>query len=326
MSEKIGLGVIGCGIISDAHLNACTNLDDVEIVAAYNRTESRLNRTAKTYDIPNRYLDWRDLIADEEVDAVVICLPEGLHKPVVLEAAQKGKHVLLEKPMSRNLKECEAMIAASEDAQIMLMVAQVTRQVDSQVLAKQWLDEGRIGRVSKIVRRRIMQNAIASIEGRPWVTDPDLAADFLLYGFGSHEYDAILWLLDTEADTVIAEQKEVDADWSGWYSIYSTVDLCNGVTAEVSLALCSDTPVWDTVVTGSAGTLSFSNNGLELNGEETEAPLDLKKAFTAQMKEFVDCISTGRKPGSSGKNVKATMMLLEGVDRSLREERIVQIS
>ena len=327
MAEKtIPLGLIGCGIISGAHLNAAARLPGIKMVAAAELNEARLNATAEKYGIARRYRDWHDLVADPEVQGVVICLPEGLHEPVATEAARRGKHILVEKPMGRDLAECDRMIAAARDAGVRLMVGQVVRRFANHALARQWLDERRIGRVARVVRRRLMNNVLPDPKRRPWASDPALASDWLLYGFGVHDYDALLWLLDTEAETVAAEGRRGSAQWAGWDRISSEITLRNGVTAEVTLSLFSEEQVWDTVVTGSGGTLEILKKSVVLNGAPTEVSSKDEGAFQAQLAEFAACIRDGKEPGSSGRNVRATMALLEGVKRSLEENRPVRMN
>jgi predicted dehydrogenase len=325
MAETVQLGLIGCGIISGAHMDAVARVPGATVVAASNHTEARLNATADKYGIPRRYRDWRDLIADEAIQGVIICLPEGLHEPVAVEAARHGKHILVEKPMGRNLAETDSMIAAARDAGVRLMVAQVLRRFPNHVPARQWIAEGKIGRVARVVRRRLMNNVLPDPKQRPWASDPALAADWLLYGFGSHEFDAVLWLLDSEADTVVAQGRRGSPQWPGWDWISATVTLRNGAVAEVTICLSAEDRVWDTVLTGSLGTIAIRNNKVVLNGVETEVPGSGESAFEAQMAEFVDCIREDKEPGPSGRNVRATMALLEGVKRSLEEKRPVRM-
>ncbi len=287
---------------------------------------SRLDEAATKYNVPRRYSDWRELLDDRDIDAVIICLPEGLHAPVAIEAAAQGKHVLVEKPMGRNLAECDAMIAAAEHAGVVLMVAQVLRHLDSHLLAKRFLVEGRVGQICRVVRRRLLRDAIPQARRRSWALDPNIAADWLLHGFGSHEYDAILWLLNTRAEEAHATGRKSIPDWPGWSEISSNLALLNGVVAEVTLALRSDAPAWETTVSGTHGTLFFTDGVVSLNGEKTDVPADFPKAFGAQLAEFLECIRSHREPGPSGKNVRETMALLECVGRSLNENRSVHIA
>ena len=102
-SAALRIGVTGCGIISRTHLQASLSSPDVEVTAASSRRPSALATISDEYGIPNRFNDWRELVECDDVDAVLICLPDGLHEEVTSEAARFGKHVLVEKPMANNL-------------------------------------------------------------------------------------------------------------------------------------------------------------------------------------------------------------------------------
>ncbi len=327
-SDTIDIGIIGCGIISEAHLDAIKEILGLKAVAASNRTESRLNRIADKYGIAHRYSDWRDLLSDSAVDAVVVCLPEGLHEAPSVEAARSGKHVLVEKPMAIDLARAESMNATARETGTVLMVAQVVRFIESHVTAKKWIREGRIGQILEVERRRIMTNTFPDLLERPWVADPDLSGDWLIYGFGSHEYDALLWLFDARARSVSARGTKTPSCWPGWHTISSRVSLDNGIDARVELSLHRTTADWQMSLRGSEGRLELTRDRLVLTGvcgEETRFAPDIHGAFVAQMNEFADCIRQGRSPGPSGDDVRHTMALLEAVGMALENGQPVQV-
>ena len=200
-TSAIRLGVTGCGIISRAHVRAALNARDVKVTTASSRNPSAVASICEDYHIANQYGDWRELVASDEVDAVVICLPDGLHEQATVEAARHGKHVLVEKPMGNNLGQCETMVTAADEAGVVLMVAQMVRHFNSHQQAKKIIQDGRIGSVSRAIRRRHWQLApsMEAAAKRPWMADPRLCTDALLFGLGSHEYDALLWLFESEA-------------------------------------------------------------------------------------------------------------------------------
>ena len=78
-SEGLKIGVIGCGSISRRHMAASTRLEDVEITAASSRASTSLDEVSGDYGISNLFTDWRELVQCDAVDAVLICLPDGLH-------------------------------------------------------------------------------------------------------------------------------------------------------------------------------------------------------------------------------------------------------
>ena len=311
------IGVIGCGSISRRHMEASTRLDYVEITAASSRASTSLDEVSGDYGISHLFTDWRELVQCDVVDAVLICLPDGLHEEVTVGAARQGKHVLVEKPMSRTLSESESMVAAAADADVVLMVAQSTRQVDSHKHARRLVQDGSIGTIVSAVRRR-HGNVIDTVRDKTWYTDPKMSRDLLLYGLGSHEYDAMLWLLESEAEEVLAEGRKDPAIWPGWISIESTLKMRTGITCRVSMSAQSGEPHGDTVIEGSKGSMLITQNRLTIDGRDVELPWDAVATFAAQLGEFAECVRTGCEPGPSGRNVQATMAVLEGLHESLQ--------
>ncbi|MBW2121388.1 MAG: Gfo/Idh/MocA family oxidoreductase [Deltaproteobacteria bacterium] len=100
--EKVRLGVLGSRFVAHLHLSNYKDLigKTMEVVAVAARTEESARNFAMTFDIPKIYTDYRKLVEDPEVDVVDVCLPTDLHKEAIIAAAQAGKHVICEKPLT----------------------------------------------------------------------------------------------------------------------------------------------------------------------------------------------------------------------------------
>src|SRR5262245_40238792 len=119
---RLRIGVIGAGV-GALHLAAYAELPRVEIVALAGLDDDRVRRVAAEYHVPKTYREYEDLLAAPDIDAVSICLPNELHKPVSIAALQAGKHVLVEKPLARNAAEARDIIAAADELDRVLMVS-----------------------------------------------------------------------------------------------------------------------------------------------------------------------------------------------------------
>ena len=324
--ETIRLGVTDCGIISKTHVRAARDVVGVEVTAASSRNPDRVAAYCDEHGIPNRFTDWREMLASDSIDAVIICLPDGLHEPATLEAAKHSKHVLVEKPMANNLAQCHAMVSATDKAGVVLMVAQMVRQFKSHRLAKEMIQEGRIGAVARATRRRHWLLAPALEQGakRPWFTDPDLCTDAVLFGLGSHEFDALLWLFESEAAEVVARGEKDFSIGPWWMSIDGSAKLRNGVELSVSMSVNAEEKVWDTRIEGSDGTMTLYEDRIVVKDEDIP-DVSHADAFALQLDEFAQCVREGRAPGPSGKNVLATMAVLDGMVESLRTGESVGI-
>jgi predicted dehydrogenase len=136
----------------------------------------------------------------------------------------------------------------------------------------------------------------------------------------------MLWLLESEAEEVVATGRRDQAVWPGWISIESTLKLRNGVPCSVSMSAKSDEAHGDTTIEGSQGSMTITQNRLTIDGRDMERSWDAVTTFTAQLDEFAECVHTGREPGPSGRNVQATMAVLEGLYESLRSGRRVELA
>src|SRR2546425_12902314 len=105
MPETIRFGVIGAGGISRSHLRALAEIEGAEAVALADLNEQVLNERGDEFNVPRRYRDYGELLEDNAVQAVTICLPHSLHERAALEAARHKKHLLVEKPMCLSLAE-----------------------------------------------------------------------------------------------------------------------------------------------------------------------------------------------------------------------------
>jgi predicted dehydrogenase len=118
-----------------------------EVVAIASRDLGVAERVAAELDIPRAHGSYEALLADPEVDAVYVPLPNHLHSRWTVEAARAGKHVLCEKPLALTADEAADMVAAADDAGVVLMEAFMYRHHPSWVAARRLLSEGRIGRL-----------------------------------------------------------------------------------------------------------------------------------------------------------------------------------
>ena len=113
--EPTKLGVIGCGVISGHHLGLATASPLVEVVAVADLIEERAIGAAEKYGVPSYYFNDEDLLKDDRIEAVILAMPTGDRTPVAYKALERGKHVLVEKPIASKAEEVEKMMALRGD-------------------------------------------------------------------------------------------------------------------------------------------------------------------------------------------------------------------
>ncbi len=170
MSNEINIGIVGAGFMGRAHSNAwidVTHSFDLPaspvLRAACDVNESILHPFAKKYGWQTTETSWERLIARDDIHAIDICVSNSSHMPIAIAAADAGKHVICEKPIARNTQEARAMLEAAQRANVRHMTAFNYRRVPAIALAKQLIDEGKIGRIFHF-------NAVYY---QDWLVDPE---------------------------------------------------------------------------------------------------------------------------------------------------------
>ncbi len=145
--DKIRFGIVGCGVISPHHAKAVTAAPDAELVACCDIIPERAKNLADEHGTPKVYTDYKDLLADPNVDAVNVCVPSGLHGEVTIAAAKAGKHVLCEKPVEITLPQIDAMITECRKAKVKLGVIFQRRTSPLWNKIKKVIDDGSLGKL-----------------------------------------------------------------------------------------------------------------------------------------------------------------------------------
>ncbi|MFD2368636.1 Gfo/Idh/MocA family protein [Brevibacillus sp. GCM10020057] len=192
-NRKWKIGIIGAGGISEAHLEAIKEELRAEVVAIADvAVEMAANRAAR-HGIPQVFGDFRELLAQPQIDAVVICVPNYLHADTAMQALAAGKHTLCEKPMAMNVPQAEAMIEAAKQAGKVLMIAQNNRFRSEAQYVKGLLDQGKLGQIYHVKTGWVRRNGIPGWGS--WFTQKELAGGGPLIDIGVHMLDLALWLV-----------------------------------------------------------------------------------------------------------------------------------
>lgn len=155
MSKPLNIGVIGCGFMGRAHSNAYLQVNHffkrtyqpvLKACCARPEEADKMKAFAESWGYESCETDWRKLIERSDIDLVDICVPNIMHHDIAIAAAEKGKMIVCEKPLAMNVAEAEEMVAAVDKAGVANMVSFNYRRVPAISLARQIVDEGRIGR------------------------------------------------------------------------------------------------------------------------------------------------------------------------------------
>jgi len=206
MSKKqLRIGLIGTGFMGRAHSNAyrkAPNFFDLGmepvLQAVCARSEGAAAAFAKQWGFATSETDWRALIARDDIDAVDICTPNDTHKEIALAAAAAGKIIMCEKPLARTAAEGREMVAAIEKAGVANTVWYNYRRVPAVTLAKQLIDEGKLGKIYHYRAQFLQDWTIATDlpQGGAglWRLDHEAAGSGVTGDLLAHCIDTAMWL------------------------------------------------------------------------------------------------------------------------------------
>ena len=151
MKKKVRYGLLSTAQIGlNAHLPASRQSLNSEIVSVSSRSEAKAEAAAKKHNIERWYGSYEEQLTDTDIDAVVNCLPNGMHCEWTIKAAESGKHILCEKPLAVSAEECQRMIDAARANHVVLVEAFTHRWNPHLIKARQWVSEGVIGKVQTL--------------------------------------------------------------------------------------------------------------------------------------------------------------------------------
>jgi predicted dehydrogenase len=189
--EKVKIGVIGCGTIGSVHTNAYAKVENAEVVALCDILPDRLAEKAKLHNVAKTYTDYNQLLADPEIEAVSVCVPNNMHAPIAIAALNAGKHVMLEKPITLNQNLARDIIAARDASGKQLQMGMVWRQKPSARLVKEVIENGRLGEIYQIRVKLIRRRGIPGLGG--WFTTKACSGGGGLIDIAVHFLDLVMW-------------------------------------------------------------------------------------------------------------------------------------
>ena len=204
--KEIRIGLIGCGFMGRTHSSGYKRIPnffpDLQYTpvmkAVCSRTEETVKAFAQQWGYESYETDWKALIARDDIDAVDICVPNNMHKEIAIAAAEAGKMVLCEKPLSRNLEEGKQMVEAVRKAGVKNTIWYNYRRLPAVTLAKQIIESGKLGKIFHY-RSNFLQdwtiNENLPQGGRAfWRMDANAAGSGVTGDLLAHCIDLAMWL------------------------------------------------------------------------------------------------------------------------------------
>jgi len=186
------VALVGCGLISEAHIRAYQHYTDrARITVCCDVDREKAAQRAELAGGARVVTAFEDVLSDPDVDAVEICTPHHVHSELVIAAARAGKQILCQKPLAKTVAECDAMIAATQASGVTLFYGETNRTMPAAMELKRAVAEGLIGRLVGL------QATYAHWQGgkylsTAWRYDPRISGGGQLLDGGIHYVDLML--------------------------------------------------------------------------------------------------------------------------------------
>lgn len=212
--DKVRFGMIGSGVISNFHATAIGMIENAELTAVYNPRPERARSFADKYGL-KVYGDLEEMLSADDVDAVCICTPSGMHTSQALAAIAHGKHVVCEKPMSLSLEEADRLISAADEKNVKVCVISQFRYSAAVQEIKRAMDTGAFG---QIVSASLSMKYFRSHEyyaSALWRGTWDMDGGGALMNQGIHGIDVLRYLMgpvDTLTGLACTQTRKIEVE------------------------------------------------------------------------------------------------------------------
>jgi len=346
------IGFIGAGNICRVHMKNAKALGMTLAIAA-DPNIATANEAAAMYGVYHASADWRDVLADKQVQAVVIGSPNKFHAEQAIAALQAGKHVLLEKPMAMNLTEADAILAAMRKSGRILQMGMANRFKPGPQALKQAIVAGVCGHIYAGETFWYRRRGIPGFGG--WFTTKSMSGGGALIDIGVHMIDLALYLMDFPKPVAVSGttfniwkelkdynytsmwgspvpggKKDVD-DYAVAIVRFDQGQILN-INVSWSLNVGWMDPEMGVRLMGDKG-------GVALNGmdkphiyaeqfgmvADTQPYTKTSDSFAEEMKQFDACICGGAKPTATAEQGRMVQSIIDAIYRSGELKREVAV-
>ena len=311
VDKKLNFAVIGCSGMAEGHMYGITdNKDKANLYAICDTAPERLAERKEKFNWAIAVSDYRELVDDPNIDAVVIVTPDQLHLEMTAAFLRAGKDVLCEKPMALTVAECEKMMRIEKETGRKLMIGQVCRCTPAFVQAKELIDAGRIGELF-FVESEYAHNYARSGGYNNWRITPERHG---FIGGGCHAVDLLRWVAGDPTEVFAYSTHKCLTDWPVDDATIAIYKFPGEITGKVFASIgCKRGYTMRSVFYGTKGTIICDNTSptmqlfenVEPGSEDFVTPQELEVNInnhnvSEEIRVFIDALlSEGPMPISS---------------------------
>lgn len=338
MIGKPKICLVGAGRAGMIHaINFRSRIQNAELVAVVDPFEDAAKAACKTLEIDRYYLDYKQAVQEDDIDAFVVVSPTKYHRDIVVACAQAKKHILCEKPMGITETECDDMIAAAKQNDVKLQIGFMRRYDESFRQAKKAIERGEIGEV-------IMVKSLSHGPSKPheWMLDLE-KSNGVLAEIGSHDIDTVRWFSGSEFESLYAiggnfKNKEIADKYPDYYdTVLLTGTFENGVQGSVDAAAYSRYGYDARVeILGTHGIIHVGKSnayGMQIVKQDKSINSTFidswttlfKDAYVREDEQFIDCILNDKEPEVTGIDGKMAVKVVKAGNESIKTKQIMKL-
>jgi predicted dehydrogenase len=327
MAIKVGL--IGCGGITKVHIKGYLNIPQkIQITAVSDVVTENAQARAREVGGAAIYSDYHEMLANEDIDAVDICLPHHLHKDAIVAAARAKKHILCEKPLCLTIAEAKAVQQAIAENGVTLMCAHNQLTIPAVATARQLLQENLLGQIYEI---RTTDSFYHTFDPNSigWRGQRSLIGGGELIDTGYHPTYLLLYLAGSEPVEVTAMlSKHRLTFMDGEDSAQVLVRFANGVVGNIVTGWAYEpAPITEkfSIVAEKGSMYSYGSDLFyKLRGEEVQKiELPGINTFMAEIEDFANCLIEGHRPVNTEIEGINVLKVILGAYKSVEEKRTI---
>ncbi len=332
--------LVGAGLFGEMHAKVYSKHPGAELAAVCDLNESRAREVAQQYGAGRFCNDWRDIAADDSIDAVSIATPDFAHTEAAIGLAEAGKHLLVEKPLAMTVEECERIIAATKKKGVKLMVDFHNRWNPPFHAAHSFIQEGRLGQ-PRYAYLRLSNTMFVPKTMLAWASQSSV-----LWFLGSHAIDMGCWLIGEWPSRVYSVSRKEVLKGQG----VDTPDLFVSMLEFPGGAVATIENVWllpdsaphivdsQCEVVGAKSAIyidATSNRTLVINDESRVRFVDILGApvvhgkplgFAVEsIRHFADCVIEDREPLVTGEVGLEVTRICNAIERSAETGETVEV-
>ncbi len=327
----VRLGLVGCGNMGASLAKSAAALGNSQVACVTDPMAEKAVALAQELGCEH-CPDNASLLGRDDVDAVIIAVPNHLHKETAVAAAQAGKHIFCEKPLALNVADARAMIDAAATASVKLMVGQVLRYLPTFVYLKELVDSGDLGEPFAMQTTRIGRGWAGGSYMAPWRLKRETCGG-PLFEVSSHEIDFMRQVLG-EAEWVGATMghhvvPEVDYEDTAMLLI----GFQDGRQGQLLAGHSAHLNAYEGKIFLTEGTIYFTNwpnqiRYCQQGGEEKVVDpglLEYEPGVQRELREFAQCILDDAPPTIPGEEGLRNVEIAQAAGIAAAEKRLVQL-